>query len=141
MKPLLAITGLLLAIATAVALLDAGTSEPPTTPPGSSERTGELRPVPGSQLADEEINRQDPSDPEREDREARAFDQRPLLNALPITFRGVTFDIGGLAADGSTTIIHADHRGLGRRRARIAFETLRHQTGDRSDVYRLELRP
>ncbi len=139
MKPLLVVTGLLLAIV--VVLRIGTTAERPTPPPGSHGSARELRPVPRSQLADEEINRQDPPDGERERREARAFDRRPLLSALPATLHGVIFDIGGLAADDRTTIIDADGRGAGRRRVRIAFETLLRRTGDRSHAYRLAVRP
>lgn len=140
MKPLLVVTGLLLAI---VVVLRVGTTAERSTPPppGSNGLGRELRPVPRSQLADEEINRQDPPDGERERREAHAFDRRPLLSALPATLHGVTFDIAGLAADDRTTIIDADGRGAGRRRVRIAFETLLRRTGDRSHAYRLAVRP
>ena len=139
MKPLLVVTGLLLAI---VVVLGMGTTaERPTPPPGSNGSARELRPVPRSQLADVEINRQDPPDGERERREAHAFDRRPLLSALPATLHGVSFDIAGLAADDRTTIIDADGRGAGRRRVRIAFETLLRRAGDRSHAYRLAVRP
>ena len=104
--------------------------------------TVSLRPVPAPRLTEEQINRQDPRDTRRQRYEARAHDRRPLLNALPTTLQGVRFDIGGLAADGRTTIILADANGLGRRRARIAYATLRRQIGDRSPrSYRLEIRP
>ncbi len=73
--------------------------------------------------------------------EAQAFDRRPLLSVLPTTLQSVRFEIGGLDVDGA----HHDHprerRGLGRRRARIAYDTLRRRTGDRSRRYRLEIRP
>lgn len=139
MKPLLVVTGLLLAIV--VVLRIGTTAERPTPPPGANESARELRPVPRSQLADEEINRQDPAHGERERREARAFDRRPLLSALPATLHGITFDIAGLAADDRTTVIDADSRGVGRRRVRIAFETLLRRTDDRSHAYRLAVRP
>jgi hypothetical protein len=58
---------------------------------------------------------------------------------LPLTLQSVRFEIGGLAADGRTTIIRANASGLGRRRARIAYDTLRRRAGDRSRSYRLEI--
>jgi hypothetical protein len=121
-------------------LVSNGARDGPPSSATSTTQTYPARTVPAPRLGDEQINRQDPPDPQRQRREARAFDRRPLLNALPITLQGVTFDIGGLAADGRTTIIVADAHGIGRRRARIAFATLLRRTADRSNAYRLKVR-
>jgi hypothetical protein len=124
-----------------VVLLSNGEHGQRTMPSTSGTATVVLRPVPAPRLTEEQINRQDPPDARRQRGESRVFDRRPLLNALPTTLQGVGFDIGGLAADGRTTIIRADASRLGRRRARIAYATLRRRTGDRSRSYRLEIRP
>ena len=124
-----------------VTFLIGGTQDQRAKPPTTGTGTVSLRAVPAPRLTEEQINRQDPRDTRRQRYEARAHDRRPLLNALPTTLQGVRFDIGGLASDGRTTIILADANGLGRRRARIAYATLRRRTGDRSRSYRLEIRP
>ena len=141
MRALLATLTIAAVAVVGVALLAGGTQDSRPTPPTSRTPTVALRPVPAPRLTKEQINRQDPPDAQRQRDEAHAFDRRPLLNALPTTLQGVRFDIGGLAADGRTTIIRADARGLGRRRARIAYATLRRRTGDRSPSYRLQIRP
>ena len=141
MRTLLATLALAAVVVVSVTLLTGGTSEQPTTSRTTGTGTVALRPVPAPRLTAEQINRQDQPDARRRRDEARTFDRRPLLNALPTTVYGVRFDIGGLAADGRTTIIRAHARGLGRRRARIAYEALRRRTGDRSRSYRLEIRP
>ncbi|MDQ3677210.1 MAG: hypothetical protein M3401_10475 [Actinomycetota bacterium] len=141
MKKLLATLVLVTFVFVGIILLTGGANDGPMTPTTSFPGISDLRPVPAPQLTEEQINRQDPPDPQRQRDEARAFDRRPLLSALPTTLQGVTFDIGGLAADGRTTIVLADAHGLGRRRARIAYETLRRKTGDRSRSYRLESQP
>jgi hypothetical protein len=140
MRALLATLLIAAFVVAGVTLLTGDTQHGRTTPP-SGTATAALRPIPAPRLTEEQINRQDPPDARRQRDEAHAFDRRPLLNALPTTLQGVRFDIGGLAADGRTTIICADARGLGRRRARIAYATLRRRTGDRSRSYRLEIRP
>ena len=141
MRALLATLTIAAVAVVGVTLLAGGTQDGRPMPPASGTATVALRPVPAPRLTDEQINRQDPPDARRRRDEARAFDRRPLLNALPTTLQGVRFDIAGLAADGRTTIVHADARGLGRRRARIAYATLRRRTGDRSRSYRLEIQP
>lgn len=141
MKRLLATLALGALVLVGVTLLAGGPTDRPRTPTTSVLGTRGLRPVPAPQLNREQINRQDPPDPRRQRNDARAFDRRPLLNALPATLQGVKFDIGGLAADGRTTIVLADAQGLGHRRAQIAYETLLRRTGDRSGSYRLEIRP
>lgn len=140
MRALLA-TLMLAALVLAGVVLVADGADDSATPSQGSPDISALRPVPGSQLSAEQINRQDPRDARRQRDEARAHDLRPLLNALPVTFHGVTLDIGGLAADNRTTIIRADAHGLGRRQARIAYRTLRRRTGDRSRSYRLAVTP
>lgn len=124
-----------------VTLLAGGPNDTPRTPTTSLPGTVGLRAVPAPPLTSEQIDRQDPPDPRRQHSEARAYDRRPLLNALPITLQGVRFDIGGLAADGRTTIVHTDTHDLGSTRARIAFKTLLRRVGDRSRSYRLDLKP
>lgn len=100
-----------------------------------------LRRVPAPRLSERQIDRQDPPDARRQRAEARAFDRRPVLNALPITLHGVRFLIGGLATDARTTIIVADAGGLGRRRAVSAWAALLRRTGDHSGAYRLKIKP
>lgn len=141
MRALLATLLIAAGVVVGVILLTGGAQHGRTTPRQSGTATVGLRPIPAPQLTEEQINRQDPPDARRQRDEAHAFDRRPLLNALPTTLQSVGFDIGGLAADGHTTIVRVDARGLGRRRARIAYATLRRRTGDRSRSYRLEIRP
>jgi len=141
MKAPLATLAAVLLVTVVVVLLDGRPHDQPMAPTTSGSVEGRLRPVPASPLTATQINRQDPPDPQRELDEARAFDRRPLLNALPTTLQGVRFDIGGLGADDKTTIITADAQGLGTRRARIAYETLLRRTDDRSSSYRLRLQP
>jgi hypothetical protein len=141
MRALLATLAIAVVAVAGLTLLAGGKQKQRTMPPTSGTATVALRPVPAPRLTDEQINRQDPPEARRQREEARVFDGRPLLNALPTTLQGVGFDIGGLAADGHTTIIRVDARGLGRRRARIAYATLRRRTGDRSRSYQLEIRP
>lgn len=141
MKAVLATVAVVALVIVGAALLAGRANGPPTTSQPPAPQAGTLRRVPAPRLADEEINRQDRPNPRRQREEARAFDRRPLLNELPAALHGVTFDIGGLAPDGHTTVILADAHGLGRRRARIAFETLQRRTGDRSNAYQLEVAP
>jgi hypothetical protein len=141
MKAVLATVAIVALLIAGAALLTEGSDGPPATPQPPGPQTSTLRRVPAPQLADEEINRQDRPNPRRQLEEARAFDRRPLLNSLPAALHGVTFDIGGLASDGHTTVIVADAHGLGRRRARIAFETLQRRAGDRSNAYQLQVAP
>lgn len=141
MKAVLAIVAVVALVIVGAALLTEGSNGPPATPQPPGRQTSTLRRVPAPRLADEQVNRQDRPNPRRQREEARAFDARPLLNALPAALQGVTFDIGGLAPDGHTTVIVADAHGLGRRRARIAFQTLQRRTGDRSNAYQLEVAP
>ncbi len=140
MKALLIALVLAAAVLIGVNLLASG----PSDEPGAVATTGGgpvLRPVAAPRLSERQIDRQDPPDARRQRDEARAFDRRPLLNALPITLHGVRFLIGGLAADARTTIIVADAGGLGRRRAVSAWEALLRRTGDRSGAYRLKVKP
>jgi len=137
----LLVTLTLATIVVVVVLLTGGTQDSSRPAGPSRTATVALRAVPAPRLTDQQINRQDPPDARRQRGEAQAFDRRPLLNALPTTLHGVTFDVGGLASDGRTTILRAHAKGLGLRRARIAYETLRRQTGDRSRSYRLQIHP
>lgn len=121
-----------------VALTDAGPSQRSSLP-----RTGTTVDAipPGPRLSDRQINRQDRVTKRQARREAQVFDQRPLLSELPTVFEGVSFDIGGLAEDGRTTIIAIDANGQGRRRALLAYRALRRKVGDRSEAYQPEVRP
>jgi hypothetical protein len=141
MKALLATVVVAALVVLGVNLLAAGHGAAPATGTTARRSTVALRSVPVPRLTARQINRQDPRDARRQRDEARAFDRRPLLSALPTTFQSVRFEIGGLATDGRTTIIHASAGGLGRRRARIAFDTLRRRIGDRSRSYRLVFMP
>lgn len=141
MRALVAIAVLAAIVTVGVSLLTGNRQEPPKTVTTSASRTATLRSVPAPQLTAQQINRQDRRDRRRQRDEAHVFDRRPLLSVLPMTLQSVRFAIGGLAADGRTTIIRANASGLGRRRARIAYDTLRRRTGDRSSSYRLEIHP
>ena len=141
MRTLLGTLALAAVVVIGVTLPTGDTSDRRTTTRTTGTGTVALRPVPAPRLTAEQINRQDQPVVRRRRDEARAFDRRPLLNALPTTVHGVRFAIGGLDTDGRTTIVRANARGLGHRRARIAYETLRRRTGDRSRPYRLEIQP
>ena len=143
MRALLAIAVLAAIVMVGISLLtgDRHNARTTTTATTSGTRTATVRSVPAPRLTARQINRQDRPDRRRQRDEAHVFDRRPLLSVLPTTLQSVRFEIGGLAADGRTTIIRANARGLGRRRARIAYDTLRRRTGDRSSSYRLEIHP
>jgi hypothetical protein len=141
MRALLAIAVLAAIVICGTSLLTGDHQEAPKTATTSGTRTATVRSVPAPRLTARQIDRQDGPDPRRQRDEARVFDRRPLLSVLPTTLQSVRFEIGGLAADRRTTVIRANARGLGRRRARIAYDTLRRRTGDRSRSYRLEIHP
>ena len=141
MRALLVCLLLAALVVTLATLLSESGEDRPTHSAPAPALSPPPRPVAGSGLSDEQIDRQDPPDPIRQRSEALAHDRRPLLNALPVVVHGVSFDIGGLAGDDRTTIIRADARSLGERQARIAFQTLRRLTGDRSRSYRLDVSP
>lgn len=141
MRAFLAIAILAAIVICGISLLTGDRHDAPKTSKMSGALTATVRSVPAPRLTAQQINRQDRPDPRRQRDEAHVFDRRPLLNVLPTTLQSVRFAIGGLAPDGRTTIIHANARGLGRRRARIAYDTLRRRTGDRSRSYRLEIHP
>lgn len=84
------------------------------------------------------IDRQDRSSTTRRRAEARVYDSRPLLTLLPATSAGVRIDIGGLAADGRTTILAIDPGPRSRAHARRVLAALFDRTRDRGDGYRLE---
>ncbi len=141
MRALVAIAVLAAVVMVGVSLFTGNRQETPKTVTTSASRTATLRSVPAPRLTARQINRQDRPDRRRQRDEAHVFDCRPLLSVLPMTFESVRFAIGGLAADGRTTIIRGNASGLGWRRARIAYDTLRRRTGDRSSSYRLEIHP
>jgi hypothetical protein len=140
MRALLAIAVLGAIVICGVSLLTGDHQEAPKTRT-TSGHTATVRSIPARRLTARQINRQDRPDRRRQRDEAHVFDRRPLLSVLPTTLQSVRFEIGGLAADGRTTIIRANAGDLGRRRARIAYDTLRRRTGDRSSSYRLEIHP
>jgi hypothetical protein len=140
MRALLANAVLAAIVICGVSLLTGDHQKAPKTGTTSGTRTT-VRSVPAPRLTARQIDRQDRPDRRRQRDEARVFDRRPLLSVLPTTLQSVRFEIGGLAADGRTTVIRANAGDLGRRRARIAYDTLRRRTGDRSSSYRLEIRP
>ena len=141
MRALVAIAVLAAIVMVGIPLLTGDQHNPRKTATTSGAATATVRSVPGPRLTARQINRQDRPDRRRQRDEAHVFDRRPLLSVLPLTLQSVRFSIGGLAADGRTTIIRANAGGLGRRRARIAYDTLRRRTGDRSRSYRLEIHP
>jgi hypothetical protein len=141
MRALLAIAILVATITCGISLLIGDRHEASKTVNASRDGSAIVRSVPAPRLTRQQINRQDAPDPRRQRDEAHAFDRRPLLNVLPTTVQSVQFEIAGLGYDGRTTIIRANAGGLGRRRARIAYGTLRRRTGDRSRSYRLEVHP
>ena len=141
MKAFVAIAVLAVVVVVGVCLMVGDNADSPDVATTSTTGSAALRSLPAPRFTAHQINRQDRRDVRRQRDDARAFDRRPLLSALPTTWQSVRFDIGGLAADGRTTIIRANARGLGRRRAQIAYDTLRRRTGDRSRSYRLEIQP
>lgn len=141
MKNALAAFALAAVLIVGLTLLTGDGNDRRETHPSWDIETQTVRPTPTPRFTAQEINRQEQPDARRRRAEARVFDRRPLLNALPTTLAGVRFEIDGLAADERTTIISAQASGLGRRRARIAYESLRRRTGDRSRSYRLVIQP
>jgi len=141
MKTLLAIAVLATVVVLGISLLIGEQEGSPGTATTADSSSAGLRSIPAPRVTARQINRQDRPDARRQHEEAQAFDRRPLLTVLPATVQSVRFDIGGLASDGRTTIIRAHAGGLGQRRVRIAYATLRRRTGDRSRSYRLEIRP
>jgi hypothetical protein len=141
MRALLTIAILAAIVMVGASLLTGHRQDAPKTATTPGTRTATLRSIPAPRLTARQIDRQDRPDPRRQRDEADVFDRRPLLSVLPSTLQSVRFEIGGLAADGRTTIILANAGALGRRRARIAYDTLRRRTGDRSRSYRLEVQP
>jgi hypothetical protein len=139
MRPLVVTLAFAAVVLVAVNLLSDERNHAAPSPTSRATRTTPLRHVPSPRLTEQQINHQDPPDRQRQRREARAFDRRPLLSALPTIWQGVRFEIGGLADDARTTIVVADAQGRGRRRAQIAWRTLLRRTGDRSDSYRLRI--
>ena len=137
-KTVLAGFALVAVVCLAVVLL--ADSTPTQRTPSTRSSPAETTPS-GPRLTEKQINRQDRTSKRQARREARAFDQRPLLNALPTNYQGVSVDIGGLAADGRRTVVTVDAHGQGRRWALVAYRALRRETGDRSDDYELEIRP
>jgi hypothetical protein len=139
MRPLVVTLAFATVVLVAVNLLSDERDHAAPSPASRAARPTPMRPVPSPRLTEQQINHQDPPDRQRQRREARAFDRRPLLSVLPIIWQGIRFEIGGLADDARTTIVVADAQGRGRMRAQIAWRTLLRRTGDRSDSYRLRI--
>jgi hypothetical protein len=88
-------------------------------------------------LRPRDVDRQDRTSDSHRDREARAFDDRQLLTALPIERDGVRVDIGGLAADKRTTVLIVSVGGRSRAFAREVYRRLLREHGDERTNYRL----
>lgn len=135
-----ALVGFALVAVVCLAVVLLADSTPTTRRPSTPSAPAGAAPL-TPRFTQQQINRQDHTSSRQARREARAFDQRPLLNALPTNYQGVSVDIGGLATDGRRTVVTVDAHGQGRRRALIAYRALRRETGDRSEDYELEIRP
>jgi hypothetical protein len=109
---------------------------------GGEPRRHDVRPAPTSTPAPpavrpEVIEDQDRVSASHRRREARAFDQRPLLNALPIERAGVRVDIAGLAADGRTTVLTLSPGSRSRAFAEQVYRRALAAQGDTAAAYRI----
>jgi hypothetical protein len=138
-RTVIAGVALVLTISLAIALLADLAPEPSSRSRTTSDRTATV-PAP-SRMTRAQINRQDRTSKRQARREARVFDSRPLLSALPTVRDGVSFDIGGLSRNADKTVIVIDSRGQGRRWALRTFRALRRSLGDRFSGYELEVHP
>jgi hypothetical protein len=99
-----ALIGLALAAAT---LERKSLPHPPATPaprPLTPARPPTVTPAP-PHVRENAIDRQDRTTARQRQREAAAFDRRPLLSHLPLRLAGITIAIAGLADDERTTIL------------------------------------
>ncbi|MCA1657562.1 MAG: hypothetical protein LC713_07645 [Actinobacteria bacterium] len=126
------------AAAAAIALAGCGLHNPAapatttTAPPAAAARTATTPPTPTPSAA--QINRQDHPSPTLEHAQRAAAASRPMLPALPITANGVTIDVGGLAADGRTTVLTLTTR-LGRAHALAVYRHELRRYGDTGRAY------
>lgn len=149
MKTLLASVaiGVAVGVGVTIALLVGGSAKPEASKrPAPPRRVGPAvvqTPVPARTAVANPaaINQQDRVSHGHDRREREAFDQRPLLRRLPLTYRGIQIDIAGLAADNRTVLIAIDADGLPPARARALYrEALRH-FGDPGTTYRARFVP
>ena len=107
------------------------TFSPPqrTTPPAVTTTPSPPQPSRGV------VDLQDRTSRAHRHREARAFDMRPLLNALPIRRDGVRIDVAGLAADTRHAVIAIAPGRRSRRHARSVYRRLLAATGDSGRAY------
>jgi hypothetical protein len=143
-----AATQLGVAAAAAIALAGCGVRNPAaattptaaTTPATSTGAESPALALTTSSPTPAEINRQDHPSPTLEREQQTASASRPMLPALPITANGVTIDIGGLAADGRTTVLTLTTR-LGRAHALAVYRHELRRYGDTGRAYRVEVKP
>lgn len=140
---LAAVSLVIVAAAVAVGLAGGGQAEDRAAePPARERRSPASGPRPGHRrrtLA--EINRQDRVGRAHRRRETRAFERRPLLQRLPVVSQGVTIDIGGLAADGRTTVLTISIGPGSRRHAIGVYRRWLRRTRDTGEAYRARLVP
>ncbi len=139
MRALIAVA-VLAAIAAAVTL---GSEQPPqraASPRRTSTPTPTVTPSPPA-LDRAVLNRQDRSDRRHRQREARAFDSRPLLSQFPLELGEVRIDIAGLAADGHTTIVMIDPGRRSHEFAHAVYERALTTYGDSGTAYKVKWMP
>lgn len=88
-----------------------------------------------------QINRQDRVSRAHRRRETRAFDRRPLLAVLPLELAGVRIEIGGLSADGRTTVLTITPGPRGRPYAEHLYWRALSAYGDSGSAYDVRWRP
>jgi hypothetical protein len=124
------------AIVLAVTLALAGPKRAaPGSPVGRPPAQDPARTPTPPRLNREQINEQERVAPEQRRQESMAFQDRPLLQHLPLTRAGVKVDIGGLAPDGHRPMLTLS---LGERTpgfARRIYRRALRQTGDDGDSY------
>ena len=112
----------------------------PSAPPPSTTTAAPRTLAPASSPTPAQINRQDHPSPALQRSQQAANAARPMLPALPITANGVTIDIGGLAADGRTTILTLTTR-LGRAHALAVYRRELRRYGDTGRAYQPVVQP
>jgi Flp pilus assembly CpaF family ATPase len=125
--------------AAAVALCACAVSNPnaATQPTATTTTpTPATRIAAASALTSAQINRQDRPSRRLLRLQRAASAARPMLSALPITTRGVTIVIAGLAGDGRTTLLSVRSR-RGRAHARVVYRHELRRYGDTGHAYRL----
>jgi hypothetical protein len=129
-----ALVGLIAIAAIAGVLVedDAGTQSG-RTPPATRDPVT----TPSPAVEPRAINRQDRTSAAHRRREARVFDSRRLLTALPLERDGVRFDIAGLDRDGRTTVLSVAAGGRSRKSSRAVYRRVLRAYGDSGADYRL----